>query len=37
MTLSLLVRRWDEIERTAEETPPPFIFSVTQGGLNRLL
>jgi hypothetical protein len=24
-----------EIERTADEIPPPFIFSVTQGGLNR--
>jgi hypothetical protein len=36
MTLGLLVRRWDDIDETADRERPPYIFSVTQGGLRRL-
>jgi len=34
--LELLVRRWSDIQTAAEFQEPPYIYSVTQGGLTLL-
>jgi hypothetical protein len=37
LTLELLVRRWRDIEAVVAAESGPYIYSVTQGGLARLI
>jgi hypothetical protein len=37
LTLELLVRRWREIETVIGAEPGPYIYSVTQGSIARLM
>lgn len=35
-TLELLVRQWEQMERIAHDEPGPYIYAVTQGGIELL-